>query len=396
MTDKVVSASTDPFGAFVSLCAQTTTSDGPLRGLTLAVKDNIAVAGEPFSAGLTLYADRIADRDADIIVLLKAAGARVVGVTRCDAAGLGVTTPDVSNPALPGHVVGGSSGGSAAAVAGDMADIGLGTDTGGSVRIPAACCGLIGFKPTHGIWPTAGLWPLAPELDTPGFITRDFPTLERVAAVLLDNRSDAAPKTLRLGLDRRRLASCDPIVVAAMNDALSRIAKIGIKVVDVELPDRDVTAKAHGAIVLEQARALYAQAWRTTPHLFPDAARRALTVAARLMGDDVRAARDIAASARAKCLAACENVDALVIPTLPIPPPRCDAHRVMLAGRDVPVVVALVAETCLANVAGVPALSMPCPNPQGAFVSLQLLAPRGHDARLIAIAHRLAPLLSAN
>jgi aspartyl-tRNA(Asn)/glutamyl-tRNA(Gln) amidotransferase subunit A len=121
-----------------------------------------------------------------------------------------------------------------------------------------------------------------------------------------------------------------------------------------------------------------------------------LTAAEKLTSDDVRAARDIAASARAQCLAACETVDVIIMPTLPILPPRCDAHRATLAGRDVPVVVALVAETCLANVAGVPALSMPCPNPHGAFVSLQLLAPQGHDTRLIAIAHRLALLLAAN
>jgi len=395
MTEAVVPVSMDPFGAFVSFCTESNARDGPLRGLTLAVKDNIAIAGEPYGAGLPLYAGRIAERDADIVARLKAAGARVVGVTRSDAAGLSVTTLDVNNPALPGHVVGGSSGGSAAAVAADMAAIGLGTDTGGSVRIPAACCSLIGVKPTHGVWPTAGLWPLATEFDTPGVITRDFSTLDRVAAVLLDNPTEQAPASLRLGVDRQRLASCDPVVAAALNDALSRLTTIGIEVVEVVLPDRDVTARAHGVIVLEQARSLYAQAWRTTPHLFPDPARRALTAAEKLTSDNVRAARDIAVSARAQCLAACETVDAIIMPTLPILPPRCDAHRVMLAGRDVPVVVALVAETCLANVAGVPALSMPCPNPQGAFVSLQLLAPQGHDTRLIAIAHRLALLLSA-
>ena len=95
-------------------------------------------------------------------------------MTRSDAAGFGVVTPDVKNPVWPDRIAGGSSGGSAAAVAAGLADIGLGTDTGGSTRIPAACCGLFGFKPSHGRIPLDGVWPLAPSFDVVGWMTRDL------------------------------------------------------------------------------------------------------------------------------------------------------------------------------------------------------------------------------
>jgi aspartyl-tRNA(Asn)/glutamyl-tRNA(Gln) amidotransferase subunit A len=238
--------------------------------------------------------------------------------------------------------------------------------------------------------PLEDVWPLAPEFDTLGVMTRNVGVLERVAAALLNTTCDHAPGSLRLGIDRHRLTACDPLVIAAINHMLRRVADAGIEIVSIVLPDREAVARAHGVIVLGNAREIYAQTWQRSPHLFPDPARRALTAAAKLTTADVRTARGQIASARKDLLAACQSVDAIVTPTLPVLPPRCDAHRVMLAGRDVPIVLAMIAETCLANVAGVPALSMPCPNPQGAFVSLQLLAPHGHDSRLITIAHQLA------
>ncbi len=142
------SRSVDRFGAFVAFTPDAPAGAGPLAGLRVAVKDNIAVAGLPFTAGHPLFSDRTADTDAPAVRQLRDAGARIVGVTYTDAGGFGVTTPVVKNPAAPGRTVGGSSGGSAAAVAAGLADVALGTDTGGSVRIPAACTGLVGFKPT--------------------------------------------------------------------------------------------------------------------------------------------------------------------------------------------------------------------------------------------------------
>ncbi len=147
-------------------------------------------------------------------------------MTHSDAAGFGVVTPEVKNPLWPDRIAGGSSGGSAAAVAAGLADIGLGTDTGGSTRIPAACCGLFGFKPSHGRIPLDGVWPLAPSLDVVGWMTRDLATLERTAAVLLNfsGASEVAPNELRLGVDLNRLDRCAPEVQLAFERLLPRLS----------------------------------------------------------------------------------------------------------------------------------------------------------------------------
>jgi aspartyl-tRNA(Asn)/glutamyl-tRNA(Gln) amidotransferase subunit A len=400
--DAGASTRLDAFGAFIAVCADERAVPGPLpgpvpgplNGITVAVKDNIAVAGAPFTAGLPLFADRVAVHDAEIVRRLKESGARVVGVTRTDAGGLGVTTPEVQNPVLPGHVVGGSSGGSAAAVAAGRASVGLGTDTGGSVRIPAACCGLVGFKPTHGILPLDGVWPLAPDFDAVGLMASDVGTIERVAATLFPTRVPRSERPLRLGVDRIRLAACEPLVIAVVERALLRLADAGIAAHDVSLPAREATMAAHGVRVLDAARLLYSRAWQDSSDQFPAAARRALATAESLTDDDISAARALTETIAAQLDAAFQALDAVVTPTLPVLPPSSDTRRVAFGGREVPVVSALVAETCLANLAGVPALSLPCPNPQNAFVSLQLMSPRRDDARLIAIAREIETILS--
>ena len=386
-------AGADRCNAFLSFCGDDTSVAGPLAGLTVAVKDNIAVAGQPFTAGLPLFASRVAQTDAAAVRRLKQAGARVVGVTRTDAGGLGVTTPEVKNPVLPGHVVGGSSGGSAAAVAAGLADIGLGTDTGGSVRIPAACCGLYGFKPSHGRVPLDGVWPLAPQFDTVGLMTRDSDVLSRAAGVLFALEDVPPARDLRLGVDRARLADADPLIAAAIAQALARLADAGVTIVPVTLPDRDDTEEAHGVLVLMEARAVYADTWHRSPDLFPPAARRALDAAEPLSGDTVEAARRTIAAVTAEFAATCRGVDAVVTPTLPVPVPASDARRIRFAGENVPVINALLAETSLGNVTGGPAIAMPC-SAQGTLASLQLLAPRGHDARLLAVARRIETFIA--
>ena len=170
------------------------------------------------------------------------AGARIVGVTRTDAGGFGVTTPEVENPVAPGRTVGGSSGGSAAAVAAGLADVALGTDTGGSVRIPAACTGLIGFKPTRGRIATDGVWPLAPSLDHVG-VDRARPRHR-----CPNGGSPARPRSSRsatvasgrcaLGFDRALLAACDQTVATAFVQVIDALQDRGIaRSCPIALPD---------------------------------------------------------------------------------------------------------------------------------------------------------------
>ena len=384
----------DPFGAFLTRYPEASGQAGPLQHLRLAVKDNIAVKGEPFTAGLPLYADRIATETAPAVNRLLDAGARFVGMTRTDAGGFGVTTPHVKNPALPGRVVGGSSGGGAAALAADLADIALGTDTGGSVRIPAACCGLVGFKPSHGLIPLEGVWPLAPSFDTVGLMARDLDALAPAAATLLGlEQTKTSDASLRLGVDRNRLAGCDPAVAAIFERAVEQLRKAGIEICTVLLPDRDAAITAHSILVLAEAREIYARDWLATPQLFPDTAQRALAAASRLTDDDIAAARKAIGDIRRMFDAACSGLDAILTPTLPVFPPDIGTERIDIRGQRMSVITALIAETSLANATGGPALSLPCTGAAELFVSLQLLAPHGEDARVLAAAAAIAALV---
>lgn len=388
------SSGTDPFGAFLTYCPDSSVITGPLADLTLAVKDNIAVKGQPFTAGLPLFADRIADTDAVCVRRLMEAGARFVGVTRTDAAGFGVTTPNVANPVYPGHIVGGSSGGSAAAVAAGLADIGLGTDTGGSVRIPAACCGLFGFKPTHNRIPLDGVWPLASSFDTVGLIARDLASLEATAAVLLKlpARPDPLPATLRLGLDYDRLGLCEPAITKAIERVLPLLVSDGATLHPIVLPDRKITMQAHSTLVLNESYALYDERHGDL-NLFPDLVRRAFLAAQALTPEIIAAARLTVDAAVKDFNDCCAGLDAIIVPTLPVSPPPVGTRRMTLNGREQSVVSVLVAETCLANVTGGPALSIPLAGTHGPRASVQLLARRGHDDRMLAIARRLEPVL---
>lgn len=384
-------SSADPFGAFVSRVSGPRGGTGPLAGLRLAVKDNIAVKGEPFTAGMPLYAERTATETAPAVRRLRDAGATFVGMTRTDSGGFGVTTPGVENPLRPGCSVGGSSGGNAAALAANLTDIALGTDTGGSVRIPAACCGLVGFKPGFGVVPRDSVSPMAPSFDTVGLMARDMATLLPAAAILMGTKIPSAPsQSIRLGVDRDRIAACDPAVAAQFERILVELRQGGVTIEDVTLPDRESVLEAHGIVVLAEARALYAEPWSKSPQLFPETARRALVAAQNVGTAMVADARAQIAEIGKAFARACAGVDAIATPTLPIPPPPCGAHRVRLLGRDMPVISALIAETSLANVTGSPAITLPSGRGAETLIGLHLSAPQGQDLQLLGIAARLA------
>jgi len=181
------------------------TGSGPLDGLRLAVKDLFAVTGFAIGAGNPVWlAEALpCEADAPVVATLRAAGAIVVGIAQtdelaCALSGTNVHYGTPPNPAAPDLVTGGSSSGPAAAVALDEADIGLGTDTGGSVRVPASCCGLFGLRPTHGAVVNDDVLPLAPSFDTVGWITRDAATLRQVGDVLLPAGDTTLPDRILL------------------------------------------------------------------------------------------------------------------------------------------------------------------------------------------------------
>jgi amidase len=352
--------------------------DAPGDGPRLAVKDCIDMAGLPTTVGCQLIAEQAcpAARDAAVVAAARRAGARIVGKTNLtelcwSASGVNLWSGTPVNPADAGRLPGGSSSGSAVAVAAGEADVGLGTDTGGSVRIPAACCGVTGLKTTWGRVPLDGVYPLTPSMDTVGPLGAD------VAAVQLGMRliepgfaAGSCPPAVHLQVGRIRPV-VDPAVDAAVDAAL---AVAGLRVTDVA--GLDFAAANAAANVLIDAEAYQANAHllpqldRLSPHI-----RRNMTEAAAITDDELAAANGTRQVVRDWFAAMLDRHPFLALPTLVGPPPR-------LGERGMPLIVLTVP----ANMAGLPALALPVPGgPAGLPASLQLIGPPGGEEQLIAL-----------
>jgi amidase len=349
-------------------------------GVRLAVKDLIDMAGEPTTAGCRAVAETAepAGGDAACLAGARAAGARIVGRTNLHELALGVTgvnpwfgTP--VNPLDPSLVPGGSSSGSAVAVATGEADVAYGSDTGGSVRIPAACCGTAGLKTTWGRIPLEGVWPLSPSFDTVGPMARDVAGL--VTGMELLEPGFAAARAadvadLRVGLVP---VEADPAISAAIDRAVRQTGWERS-----ELP----LAEAWQQATVQAGLLLVVEAWSSDGALMArDPEGIGADVRARLaLGssfDDatVRAAWVTQREFQAELQRAFERVDVIVTPTLSIFPPRLEEGDDLLVSRC----------TLPANLAGVPALSLPLPTNGPLPASIQLVGPAGSEERLLAM-----------
>src|SRR5580692_3826475 len=353
-------------------------TSGP--GVRLAVKDLIDMAGEPTTAGCRAVAERAvpAARDAACLAGAREAGARIVGRTNLHELALGVTgvnewygTP--VNPLDPTRVPGGSSSGSAVAVATGEADVAYGSDTGGSIRIPAACCGITGLKTTWGRVPLDGVWPLAHGLDTVGPMARDVAGVAAGMALLEPGFTvaSAPPRTVGvLTLD------ADPLITGAIDGTL-RTAEFDV--VPVSIPGLD-------AIVTASITVLDAQAWQANKDLFATSAgqlgpdvRDRLKLASAITPAQVTAAEQVIARWRETLDELWQRVELLAAPTLlGFPPLLEEAH----------ILVKLRALTSPVNAAGLPALALPVPVPgprAGPIpANVQLIGPRNGEDRLLA------------
>jgi amidase len=348
-------------------------TSGP--GVRLAVKDLIDMEGVPTTAGCRAVANEAkpATRDAVCLHGARAAGARIVGRTNLHELALGVTgvnpwygTP--VNPLDPRLVPGGSSSGSAVAVATFEADIAYGSDTGGSVRIPAACCGTAGLKTTWGRVPLEGVWPLSPSFDTVGPMARDVRGLVLGMELLEPGFTVSDRARFRVGRFRVDAA---PLIDAAIDRAL---AATEWDVGDIELPRWHEATASAGLL-------LVAEAWETDGELV---ARRPGEI-----GADVVGRLKLGASLDARGLASAQvvqqewggvldemfqRVDVIVTPTLTVFPPGLDGGEELLMARC----------TLPVNLAGVPALALPVPTSGALPGSVQLIGPRDSEEMLLA------------
>lgn len=337
---------------------------GPLRGLGVAVKDVVDVAGLPVRNGTPGFW-REPTSSAPAWQVLRDAGAHCVGKAATHEMAWGVTTPQIPHPADPQRVAGGSSGGAAACVAAAIATGGLGTDTGGSVRIPAALCGVVGLRPTTGTVDMAGITPLAPSQDVAGPIARDVRTCAAMAEVLLARPLEATPGKvagLRVGLldDPGPL---DPTTAAAYDATLHGLRDAGVVLV----PCRTTLPREAGGVslltMLQESAALHAATVEAGPERFGPEARALLTLGRTLQdrATDLGRARARLAAATLQ-LYGDQRLDAFLTPTTPCTAPRRDATTVELGGRDVPVPTALARFTAWAAATGLPAVSVPAPS----------------------------------
>ena len=349
-------------------------------GIRLAVKDLIDVAGVPTTAGSRALAATAApaERDAPCMAGARAAGARIVGKANLDELAFGASgvngyygTP--VNPLDPSRVPGGSSSGSAAAVASGEADLAYGSDTGGSIRIPAAFCGITGLKTTHGRIPLAGVWPLAPSMDTIGPMARDVAGVAAGLALLEPGFTIDAAAATRIGRIRPADADVDPVIDAAVHAALARC---GVEVIEVELPGWS-SARRTCDVIIDAEAAVSNCAVLVDParsDLLTPRVRAGLAEAQALTPAQVRRARGERDRWRTAMASALRGVDLLAVATVPFfPPPLAGAARTGYLALTSPV-----------NLAGFPALALPVPTGQRLPASLQLIGGPNEEALLLA------------
>ncbi|MGY0833716.1 amidase [Azospirillum argentinense] len=388
----------DPLNAFVPYGRTEVAgaASGPLAGLRFAVKDLFHIAGLPTGAGNPdwLRTHEVPRETAPAVQRLLDAGARVAGKTLTDElawslAGENAHYGTPENPQAPGRIPGGSSSGSASAVAGGAVDFAIGTDTGGSVRLPASYCGLYGIRPTHGAVPLDGSVPLAPSFDTVGWFAWEAALLRRVGAVLLPPSSTLGPDLAfrRLLVAEDAFAIAGEAVRAALAPALDRLRERFRGAETVTLAPEGLEQWRPVFQTLQAAEAWAAHgAWITaTKPTFGPGVRDRFAAAATLDPALARAAAQTREGIRRRMDDLLGTDGLIVLPSAPgIAPLRGSSGAAVDAERG-----RALAILCPAGLAGLPQLSIPAARLQGCPLGLSLIGPRGSDSTLLSIAEEL-------
>lgn len=368
---------------------------GPLHGMPVAVKDVIDVAGQPTRAGSAVLSDQPARADAEVVRRLRAAGAVLIGKTATHEFAYGSTTPGVHNPVNLTRSPGGSSGGSAAAVAAGMAEIALGTDTGGSVRGPAACCGVVGLKPTYGRVSAAGILPLAWSLDHPGVIARTVSNAARGLAALTDGFTVPAPAPdmagITVGVPANWLRTpMAPGVSDAFQTELARMHEKGAHVVEVELPPLELFDFVSRVIILAEAAACHTPYLDRLAGYGPDV-RAKVELGHYVLARDYLLAQRLRSELCRRTAGVINQVTVLVTPAMPVVAPVIGVRTWQRPdGTTEPVADAMLRFLAPFNVTGMPAISLPCrATAEGMPVGLQVVGPVGGDELIVQIAEAL-------
>ncbi len=371
---------------------------GPLHGVPVSIKDLVDIAGTVSTAASRVREGLVAPADAPTITRLRQAGAVIVGKTNLHEFAFGTTSEDSAfgiarHPLDQRRSPGGSSGGSAISVATGMALASLGSDTGGSIRIPSAACGIVGLKPTIGEVPTEGVVPLSHTYDHLGPITQ---TVTDAWIMLHALRANAAAgplevgtlSTLRFGVLRRYFCDLlEPDVRVAFDATLARLTRQGATLVDVEIPHSEAIAPVYAHTVNSEAAAYHAPALDTVPDKYSAPIRLRLETARYVLAEDYVRALNGRVRLQQEVDAALSGVDGLVLPTLPIAAPLIGVPTVRIGDTDQLVRSMTLRLTQLFNITGHPAISLPCgTTSQNLPVGFQVVGVRGRTDRLLQIA----------
>ena len=352
--------------------------EDPPAGIRLAVKDILDTAGIRTTYGSLVFENHVPDSTAEAVVRLERAGYADVGKTNLHEFAFGMTSENphygtVPNPIAPGRIAGGSSGGSAAALAAGMADVALGSDTAGSIRAPAACCGVVGFKPTFGLVPTAGCFPLAPSFDHVGPIARTVADCTRMMAALvpdLDPVPEIAPDGVQVGV--AWIGEADPLVRARVEEAAAifpdqRELSLPAMPPGIQHVRMRETAETHVKL-FSDFRDRYG-------HDVAEKLDRCLEVTDR----EYQAGLETRESYRERLAELMRGIDIVLAPTLPMVAPPTGIGDLALRDR-------LTLFTYPFNAIGAPALAVPCGAAEAELpASVQVVGRPGMDALVLGV-----------
>jgi aspartyl-tRNA(Asn)/glutamyl-tRNA(Gln) amidotransferase subunit A len=387
----------------------------PLDGIPIAVKDIIYIKGVKCTAGSKILSGNIASYDSPVSRRLKSAGAVLVGTTNLHEFAAGITGENphygpVRNPWDTDRISGGSSSGSAASVAAGLAVSALGTDTGGSVRTPAALCGVVGLKPTYGRISRLGVIPLASSFDTVGTLTscswdaaallsilagHDSEDLTTVAAEVPDYFAESAkPSTgMKVGVPRKYFhENVESGVEEVFSRFLDKLARVGCATQNVELEGLEKVNDCWRTVRCAESTAFHLPWLNVSPEAYSEDVRASLELGRKILAVDYVNAQNLRPALMQEFLTSMNGVDVLAVPCTSITAPRIDQKLADIGGKEADVRSSLIDLTLPFNVVGFPAISLPAGLSRGLPVGVQLVTGPFEEAKLLRVAGALEEL----
>jgi aspartyl-tRNA(Asn)/glutamyl-tRNA(Gln) amidotransferase subunit A len=365
---------------------------GPLSGVPISLKDLIYTKGIRTTAGSKILANFVPKKDAEVVRRLRAAGAVIVGKNNLHEWAYGVTSNNphygpVRNPHDPTRIPGGSSGGSAAAVATGMSAASIGTDTGGSIRIPASLCGVVGLKPTHGAVSLDGVIPLSSTMDHVGPLANSVQMAATVFEVISGHRLKPfgqGVRELRVGVPEAFFfEQLQPEVERAVREAVDRLGALGAKVKTIRVPLAAEANDAGRTILLVEALETHRK-YKARRAEYGDAVRALLEFGETITPAQYGAAQKVRRQFTGELTKLWKSIDVIVTPSIPITAPLIGQESVSIGDHQEEVRSCLTRFARVFNITGVPALSLPCGlDNRGLPIGVQIVAAKGGESMVL-------------